>query len=68
MAAEEIVSTAIAQAVEEYNDGNAFVSDIIVATLGFFVIGFDDCKAKVAEAYAGINLHRITPTNRIKEE
>lgn len=44
----------------KYKDSDAFVSDATMATAGIYIVGFDDCKAKVTEEYAGIDLHCIT--------
>lgn len=36
--------------------------------MGIYVVGFDNCKAKAAEAYAGIDLRCIIPNSEMEEE
>lgn len=54
--------------VEEYKDSDAFMVDAIVAAVGIDIIVFDDCKAKVTEAYLDVNLHHITLADSEEEE
>lgn len=64
-AVEEMATFAAAQVIEEYKDSYAFMADTTVAVAGIYVLGFDDYKAKVDEAYLNVNLHRITPASGV---
>lgn len=67
-AAEEAVTTIMAWVIEMYKNSNAFVSDATVVAASIYIAGFNDCKAKVTKAYAGIDLHCITPNDAMEEE
>lgn len=57
---EERAMFATARAVREYKDSDSFETGTAMATIGTYILGFDDHKKKVTEAYLTLNLHHIT--------